>query len=106
MSLLDYIFPLKKKDDKKKKGYFLFTNSGQVDHALFRIDTLDEKEGKLVKEIIMKHLSYGNGHGLTCQNFKDNVLPELYKLVKDHELSTVDYERLKKLPNEYSPTLN
>ena len=106
MSLLDYIFPAKKDKSKGQKSYYLFTNSGQVDHALFRIDTLDEKERKLVKEIIMKHLSYGNGHGLTCQNFKDNVLPELYKLVKDHELSTVDYERLKRLPNEYSPTLN
>lgn len=108
MSFLDYIFPSEKKADGKKKSYYLFTNEGQVKHALFQIDGLRNNEDKRekVEEIIMKHLRYGNGHGLTRQNYKDNVLPELYSLVESNEITQTTYERLKKLANEHFPTLN
>jgi hypothetical protein len=99
MSFLDYIFPSKKKDDKAEKSYYLFTNEGQVKYALFQIDGLrdDEKRREKVKDIIMRHLLLGNGHGLTRQNYKDNVLPELYKLVEKNEITQTTYERLKRL---------
>lgn len=108
MSLLDYIFPRKKEADGKKKSYYLFTNEGQVKHALFQIDGLRNNEDKRekVEEIIMKHLRYGNDHGLTRQNYRDNVLPELYRLVESNEITQTTYERLKRLSNEYPPTVN
>ena len=97
MGLLDYIFPPpKKREDGGVKKHFLFTNSGQVDSALRKIDTLSSKERVFVKEIIMKHFGW---HGLTGQNYKDNVIPDLYKLVAQNKISQVDYERLKKLAN-------
>jgi hypothetical protein len=90
MGILDFIFGGSK---TKKKG-MLFTTSLEVEKTLFHLGTLNQEQRTLVKSIIMKFMGSG---GVSVEEFRIYILPELYKLEQTGKISSVDYQRLKKL---------
>ena len=91
MGFLDIIFG---SSSKPKKQGMLFTTSLEVEKALFRIGTLNHEQRRLVKEMILKFLGSG---GVTVEEYRLHVLPELSKMVREGKISSVDYQKLKKL---------
>lgn len=79
---------------KTKKQGMLFTTSLEIEKTLFHIGTLNQGQRMLVKEIIMKFLGSG---GVTEEEYRTQVLPELYKLEQTGKISSVDYQKLKEL---------
>lgn len=77
----------------KKKGA-LFTTSIEVERVLFRLGTLSQEQRALVKNIIVKFMGSG---GVSVEEFRVHVLPEIYKLVQAGKISSIDYQKLKNL---------
>jgi hypothetical protein len=90
MGLLDFIFG----SSKTKKGSKLFVTSREIEKVLFHLETLDQKQRNLVKNILIKYMGSG---GVSVEEFKRKVLPELYQLMQRGEISSVDYQKLKSL---------
>jgi hypothetical protein len=79
---------------KAKKRGMLFATSLEVEKNLFRLGTLSQEQRGTVKEIIMRF--FGSG-GVTAEEYRTRILPELYKLVGAGKISSVDYQKLKNL---------
>lgn len=79
---------------KAKKQGMIFATSLEVEKALFRLGTLSQEQRSLVKEVIMKF--FGSG-GVTAEEYRTRILPELYKLAGTGKISSVDYQKLKNL---------
>jgi hypothetical protein len=79
---------------KAKKQGMLFATSLEVEKNLFRLGTLSQEQRGTVKEIIMRF--FGSG-GVTAEEYRTRILPELYKLVGTGKISSVDYQKLKNL---------
>ena len=90
MGFLDSIFG----SGKAKKQGMLFSTSLEVEKTLFRIGTLNQEQRSLIKSMIMKFMGSG---GVTVSEFQMHILPELYKMVQAGKISSVDYQKLKKL---------
>lgn len=90
MGFLDFIFG----GSKAKKQGILFTTSLEVEKILFRLGTLNQEQRALVKGMIVKFMGSG---GVSVEEFRLHVLPEIYKLVQAGKLSSVDYQKLKSL---------
>ncbi len=93
MGLLDFIFGGGK---TKKKGK-LFVTSREIEKKLFNLGTLNQAQRILVKDILTRYLGSG---GVRVEEFRTRVLPELYKLVKEGKISSVDYQKIKSLMYE------
>ncbi len=90
MGILDFIFGSGK---KKKKG-ILFSTLREVERTLFYLGTLNQEQQVLVQGMIAKFMGTG---GVSVEEFRTRVLPELYKLVREGKISSVDYQKLKNL---------
>ncbi len=89
MGFLDIIFNRGKKGQGK-----IFITSREIERALFQLGTLNQAQREIVKSVIAKYMGSG---GVSIEEFKKRVLPELYKLVKEGKISSVDYQKLKKI---------
>jgi hypothetical protein len=90
MGFLDFIFG----GSKTKKQGMLFTTSLEVEKTLFRLGTLNQEQRALVKSMIVKFMGSG---GVSVEEFRIYILPELYKLMQTGKISSVDYQKLKSL---------
>lgn len=90
MGLLDFIFG----GGKAKKTGKLFITSREIEKTLFGLGTLNQAQRALVKNTIIKYLGSG---GVSVEEFRTRILPELYNLVQAGQLSSVDYQKLKRL---------
>jgi len=91
MGFLDILFGSSGKD--KKQG-MLFTTSIEVEKALFHAGTLNQEQRSLIKSMIVRFMGSG---GVTVEEYRLHVLPELSKMVKAGKISSVDYQKLKNL---------
>lgn len=80
--------------DKKKKQGILFATSLDIEKNLFRLGTLNQEQRSLVKEVVARFAGSG---GVTVEEYRVRILPELYKLLKNGKISSVDYQKLKNL---------
>lgn len=80
-------------EDKAKKQGILFATSSEIEHVLFHTG-LNDKERMFVKSKILKFMGSG---GVSVEEFRTRILPELYKSVGTGEISSFDYQKLKKL---------
>ncbi|MBI5071728.1 hypothetical protein HZB93_02435 [Candidatus Falkowbacteria bacterium] len=90
MGFLDIIFG----SSKAKKQGMLFSTSLEVEKTLFHIGTLNQEQRSLIKSMIVKFMGSG---GVTVSEFQMHILPELYKMMQAGKISSVDYQKLKKL---------
>ncbi len=79
---------------KSKKQGMLFTTSLEIEKTLFHIGTLNQEQRSVVKSLIVKFIGSG---GVTVEEYRVHVIPELYKLMQAGEISSVDYQKLKNL---------
>ncbi len=79
---------------KSKKQGMLFTTSLEIEKTLFHIGTLSQTQRSVVKNLIVKFIGSG---GVTVEEYRVHVIPELYKLMQAGEISSVDYQKLKNL---------
>lgn len=93
MGFLDILFGTSGSGKAKKQG-MLFTTSIEVDKTLFRVGTLNQEQRLLVKSMIIKFLGSG---GVTVEEYRSRILPELSAMVKTGKISSVDYQKLKNL---------
>ncbi|MFA5413318.1 MAG: hypothetical protein WC348_02160 [Patescibacteria group bacterium] len=91
MGFLDILFG---SSSKAKKQGMLFTTSIEVEKALFRVGTLNQEQRSLIKSMIVRFMGSG---GVTVEEYRLHVLPELSKMVKAGKISSVDYQKLKNL---------
>jgi hypothetical protein len=90
MSLLDFIFG----GGRAKKTGKLFATSWEIEKTLFSLGILNQKQRALVKSVLIKYLGSG---GVSVEEFRTRVLPELYKLIEKGKISSVDYQKIKSL---------
>jgi len=90
MGFLDYIFG----GGQTKKQGMLFTTSIEIERTLFRRGTLSQEQRASVKDMIVKFMGSG---GVSVEEYRLHVLPELYKMVQTGQISSVDYQKLKSL---------
>lgn len=90
MGFLDILFG----GGKAKKQGMLFTTSLEVEKTLFRIGTLGQEQRSFVKSMIVKFMGSG---GVTVEEYRSHILPELYKMSQAGKISSVDYQKLKNL---------
>lgn len=90
MGLFDIIFG----GGKAKKQGMLFTTSLEIEKTLFHIGTLSQEQRSLVKSMITRFMGSG---GVTVEEYRIHVLPELYKMEQAGKISSVDYQKLKNL---------
>lgn len=79
---------------KTKKQGMLFTTSLEIEKTLFHVGTLNQEQRSIVKDILMKFMGSG---GVTVEEYRLRVIPELYKLMQAGKISSVDYQKLKNL---------
>ncbi|MBU1146332.1 hypothetical protein KKD80_02180 [Patescibacteria group bacterium] len=91
MGFFDIIFG---SGGKAKKQGMLFTTSLEVEKILFHIGTLNQEQRSLVKSMIVKFMGSG---GVTVEEYRLHVLPEIFKMIKTGKISSVDYQKLKNL---------
>jgi len=90
MGFLDFIFGGSKTNKKGK----LFVTSREIEKILFQLGTLNQEQRALVKSVVAKYMGAG---GVSVDEFKNRILPELYKFMQEGKISSVDYQKLKSL---------